>query len=625
MSKPFFVKMEFRMKEKILKIAGKKYFVYVLLAVMIILQLANITNIIVGKKRGYHSDEIFSYGLANSFYEPYLDADGVHSLAGEGHEHNFNNWISGDVIRNYVTVQKGEQFRYDSVWYNQSMDRHPPLYYAIMHTICSFFPDTFSFVFGYIINFVCFAVTQIFLYKLSRNILKSKYLALIACIFWGFSSAAADITIFIRMYCMLAMWGVVFLYLHSKLLAEDGKPFWKKLIPVIIVTLCGALTQYLFLFLAFITAVAFCIRYLCKKQFKAFFAYGFSLLGAVLAAQLIYPAYLPNMFAETSHVRTPFLKQFRLCIRYLLDALFPVTKSGLIFWIPTLSSIAVVLVLMAVPVMYLFRDRDFVKNFLKKLKSVPEKIKSFNYKAVPVRIWGRIKNINFISWVILLSIFIVISVTSYTVLFMEMFYVDRYLFILYPITALLIVGILYFVFSWSKYKKQICAVLLVLMTFARFSMFALHYTFPGTQRIKNISELTQNAECIFTASSYAEIWMMNCLPAEIYDVDKLFVTYLGGQDEYKEQLESIKTDKPIYLLLNVPIYSYFDDEIPGEAFYYIQHYDTNTKEVENEKVYVRDFKKKYEDFYKGLSITENFEYIGEHEIYSRNYYFYRLA
>jgi len=613
------------MKDKILKITDKKYFMPVLLALLIILQLANITRIIVNEKKSCHSDEIFSYGLANSFYEPYLDTDRVRSVLGEKHEHNLNHWISGDVIRNYVTVQKGEQFRYDSVWYNQSMDRHPPLYYAVLHTVCSFFPDTFSFIFGYAVNFICFIVTQIFLYKLSKNLLKSKYLALIVCIFWGFSSAAADLTIFIRMYCMLSMWTVIFFYLHSKLIAADDKPLFKQLVPIIIITICGALTQYLFLFVAFVTAVMFCIRYLCKRKFKVFLAYGFSLLGSVAAAAVIYPAYIPNMLSETGHTQTPFFKQFYLCIRYLLDALFPVTEAGLIFWIPTLTSIAVSVIILSLPVLYLFRDKSFVKNLVKKIKSFPAKIKNINFGNILPSIWGRIKNINFISWVILTGIVTIMALTSYTVVFMTMLYVDRYLFIIYPLAALFIALTVYFIFSWAKYKKQIFAVIMIFITFIRFSAFITHYTFSNGVYIENIRDMTNNAECIFTAAEYSEMWMMDYLPADIYDADKVFVTYIGGQEDYKERLESLETDKPVYLLLNIPAYSYFDDDNPLEPFYYIDHYDTKTKKLTDTKIYEKDFDDKIVSFYKNLSITKNFEYIGIHEMFGRTYKVYRLA
>ena len=609
------------MKDKILKITGKKYFMPALLALLIILQLANITKIIVNEKKSCHSDEIFSYGLANSFYEPYLDTDKVRSTVGEKHEHNLNNWISGDVIRNYVTVQKGEQFRYDSVWYNQSMDRHPPLYYAVLHTICSCFPGTFSLVFGYAVNFACFIVIQIFLYKLSRNILKSKYLALIVCIFWGFSSAATDLTIFIRMYCMLSMWVVVFLYLHSKLIVTNDKPLLKQLIAIIIVTICGALTQYLFLFVAFITAMMFCIRYLCKKKFKIFFAYGFSLLGSVAAAAVIYPAYIPNMLSETTHTQTPFLKQFRLCIRYLLDALFPVTESGLIFWIPTLISIAVALIIISLPVLYLFRDKAFVINLLKKLRDIPQDIKKIRFKESIIKIFLRIKNINFISWVMTVIILVIISVTSYSVKFSSMLYINRYLFIIYPVTALLISCFIYFLFSWSRYKKYITAFILLLAVIARFNSWGIQYTFSDYTDVDDILSLTNDAECIFTSAEYNEMWMMNYLPAVMYDSDNIFVTYTGGQRDDKEQLESIDTDKPIYLFIQKPNINYIDKNIS----YLIDRYDRQNDILYTYEVTEDEYKSEYIDFYRKLSITKEFGYIGKYVIFSREYSVYKLA
>ena len=183
------------MRERLDKIRQIKFLPVLILAVIIILQIANITNVIVNKKKGYHSDEIYSYGLSNSFYQPFISSD----YFSQTEYKNVDEWISGQMLRDYVTVQPGETFRYDSVWYNQANDRHPPLYYAVLHTICSFFPNTYSPVFGYIINYICFIVMQVFLYKLALNMLKSKYLALLLCCFWGFSTGATDLTIFIRM------------------------------------------------------------------------------------------------------------------------------------------------------------------------------------------------------------------------------------------------------------------------------------------------------------------------------------------------------------------------------------------------------------------------------------------
>ena len=42
---------------------------------------------------------------------------------------NCNEWLSGEVLKNYLTVQKGERFSFGSVYYNMACDMHPPLYF----------------------------------------------------------------------------------------------------------------------------------------------------------------------------------------------------------------------------------------------------------------------------------------------------------------------------------------------------------------------------------------------------------------------------------------------------------------------------------------------------------------
>ena len=141
------------------KLENIKFLPAVLLAVIILLQSVNICRIFVNDKKSFYCDEVFSFGLANSFYRPFIESDSVRSQE----LHYVDEWFSGEVYRNYITVQDSQRFRYDSVWYNQSQDRHPPLFYAVLHTVCSFFPNTFSKWFGFIPNLIYFAVTQIFL------------------------------------------------------------------------------------------------------------------------------------------------------------------------------------------------------------------------------------------------------------------------------------------------------------------------------------------------------------------------------------------------------------------------------------------------------------------------------
>ncbi len=53
---------------------------------------------------------------------------------------------------NYFAVKKNERFDYRKVWKNQKNDVHPPIYYILLHTICSFFPGKFSWWYAGSIN-----------------------------------------------------------------------------------------------------------------------------------------------------------------------------------------------------------------------------------------------------------------------------------------------------------------------------------------------------------------------------------------------------------------------------------------------------------------------------------------
>ena len=149
----------------------------VCLALIITIGLAIQTYTFVFLKDGMHCDEIWSFGLANSYYEPYIFMD-----ADETVKHNTYEWVSGEVIKDYITVQEGEQFNYGSVWYNQSKDMHPPLYFVLMHTFSSFFPDTYSAWFGFVINMVCYIIMLIFAYRLAKLMTNSDFFALAATI-----------------------------------------------------------------------------------------------------------------------------------------------------------------------------------------------------------------------------------------------------------------------------------------------------------------------------------------------------------------------------------------------------------------------------------------------------------
>ena len=77
------------------------------------------------KKSDMFIDEIYTYGLSNSYYTPFIkDATENGTL--------INARLTREDFMNYLTVNKGEQFSFASVYYNQTQDAHPPLYYMFL-------------------------------------------------------------------------------------------------------------------------------------------------------------------------------------------------------------------------------------------------------------------------------------------------------------------------------------------------------------------------------------------------------------------------------------------------------------------------------------------------------------
>ena len=68
------------------------------------------------RKEGFFADELYSYGLSNSDYAPFLSwyYNGERAYSGTSAEHIY----SREDFMSYVAVQEGQRFDYASVYYN---------------------------------------------------------------------------------------------------------------------------------------------------------------------------------------------------------------------------------------------------------------------------------------------------------------------------------------------------------------------------------------------------------------------------------------------------------------------------------------------------------------------------
>lgn len=239
-------------------------------------------------KEGYYIDELWSYGLSNGYYTPFLHQKGDY----------MNNWHQSEFYGDYLAVRPVEVFSYGSVYDNQVKDVHPPLYYMILHTVCSWFPGRFSKWFGLPVNLLFYCGSILLLYKISGQILgKKNHVRLIPPFFYGLSMGAVATLIYIRMYMLLTFWALLFVFLAFYLMKEEVNNKRILILSAIGATVtAGFLTQYYFAVFVFFFSAAYMIRYIMFHKWRRAVEYAFVVCAGVAGGILIFPASLRHIF-----------------------------------------------------------------------------------------------------------------------------------------------------------------------------------------------------------------------------------------------------------------------------------------------------------------------------------------
>ena len=515
-----------------------------LLIIIIVFQTGWMIYNFAERKESYHGDEIYSFGLANNADDPFIEADDYKSLD----LHNINEWRSSVLFRNYLTVQKDERFRYDSVWKNQAADRHPPFFYALIHTICSFFPEQFSFTYGFIPNLICFAVSQFFLYLLAKHILRSKSMALLVVFFWGTTMAAVDMVIFIRMYCMLEMWSVILMYLHQRLYESKAERPVGLLIAIAAVTFFGGFTQYLFLVVAFLTTVCFCIWFLLRKRFGMFFAYGFSVLGGVALFFAVFPAAFDNFFGESGRsVGDLFGTQLRISVNYVFQDLLRIIPTDLVFPLIVIAGLIPIAVIMSLPLLFLFRDRipfgAMAAKIRGSLTGLGKKVRSTKPKEI-LRLLTECSPVPFIC--IFCSAEIVV-LTAHSINYMLGF-ISRYFFLIYPLLILGVFAVVYIPLKKYRFTKAVFSVIAVIIS-VRAMLFTPMSPVWTKEKGMDLESTVRDSNVIVVADDKDKYLMLSTFSCELYETDSFFFTSLDDLPGSREKLSEVPNDKAVYMML----------------------------------------------------------------------------
>lgn len=239
-------------------------------------------------KVNYHVDEIFSYGHANSSEGAFLvkginadfDSDSLKLL--------YNHWLDISVIHNYLTVQPAEQFKYKHIFENMALGVHPPLFYILLHTICSFTPEIISKWQGAVLNIPLWICLLIMIYKLAKRFLKDKYLALLSVAFYAYSQTGLNTVLYIRGYLMQTLWAVCLLYEMIYVLQEKEttKRQW---FLIFLYSLLGMLTQYNSIIYSAIIGIIIGCGLLLQKRYKHLILLALMLLLSLIGLFVIFP------------------------------------------------------------------------------------------------------------------------------------------------------------------------------------------------------------------------------------------------------------------------------------------------------------------------------------------------
>ncbi len=229
------------------------------------------------RKQGFHYDEYYSYYSSN---------------VSEGLAPPDCKWMDSDSILDEFRVRKGEGFNYGMVRLMQTYDVHPPIYYFVLHTVCSLTPGVFSKWQGLAVNLVFFVLAVIVLWMISDIVSDGdRKIGIFTVALFGFSPAIVSGVLFIRMYVMLTFMCQLYLYIHLRALKKESFDVKRFYIPVFILTFITAgIHYYAIVFMFFVALYMFLHLLFDPDTRKKAFIYALSVVLGLMAFLITYPA-----------------------------------------------------------------------------------------------------------------------------------------------------------------------------------------------------------------------------------------------------------------------------------------------------------------------------------------------
>lgn len=478
-------------------------------------------------------DEIWSYGLANSYDSSFLYKNGY---TNDRNNSFYNHWIEGRKFFEYITVQPQERFAYKKVYSNQMADLHPPLYYFLLHTICSFFPDSFNKWYGQIICLIVFVFVQIVLYMLARQLFDDDLMSLAMCAFFGFSMAAVNNFIYIRMYCLVTLWYLCITYIVLKICKTDK------------LTRHDGWLLLAFGFLGFMTHNHFAVYYFClcigcgvywitHKKFGLLWRFA----SIALLSFIIYYAVFPGIFQQTAR-----LSMGKMC-------------GGIIGAFPVKTLLANLIMIfnytLAASIDKLFPYATVIVNLVgENITLLP--VWLFLIISALLEVFFLKKSCGKQAWIILALAVIsyIVIISSYTILIKNSMYLGRYLFSILPCFALLVFAVAYrFIglLKSVKWNKQLFFVLMLTIALATHYASFREWCYDIPPHREEMAERYRDASIIYASPIGMADALVHGRCQDFMYSKKVFVTRLLETEKIFEAIMECKPGDKNYIMLPI--------------------------------------------------------------------------
>ena len=507
----------------------KSFLQIIVLAAIIIIHI--LICAIIGYNRQYmFTDEVYSYGLANSENYSFLDPGSNTTLL---------NWTGPDFFKNYLQYNDGFPFSFRAAFVNQANDVHPPLYYCLLHIICFFLQGLgYSTVPGITLNLILIPFIDILLYFIAKYFIKSEFGGFATLILWAFSSAGLSNVIFIRMYLLvtLEILGLIafHIYFYQHIDFQHVKFSFNYILLSVIVA-AGGLTHYYFYFFAASLGLCMCVYFLVSKKIKLLLLYGGGLCIGPALAFLIFPSALKHIFSYRGNYATSNLgeidfSKIKIYCSFINSSLF-----GNLLWI--------IIIFFFVAILF----RLLIKPAINKIVWDNQIIQidfDFTKKRIQKTFKVTIKKDQVLFFMLIVStlFYIYISIQGSEIV------AQRYIYPAYPILSLVTVKFLYFIWGNTNKTKSFafCLVLSLLLSVFSVKVNGIDWRYADYPEHASQVSSMQGKDCIIICRDGK--WVNVLQGINLYKaMNEVCCVYESNLDRVAQLLDERNTKDSVYI------------------------------------------------------------------------------